>query len=1224
MNCPACQTENPQEARFCMNCGSSLTVKCLGCSTKNPAGAKFCLNCGQSLAGDARQSGVAPQSQEAATLPQAPTQRALQQFIPKELLARLEKAQGDKTLQGERRVVTMLFCDVKGSTEVASQLDPEEWAEIINSAFEHMIRPVYRFEGTVARLMGDGLLAFFGAPIAHEDDPQRAVLAGLQIVEEIHNHQEEVARQWGIKLDVRVGINTGLVVVGAVGSDLRMEYTALGDAINLAARMEQTGLPGTVQVAEPTYKLIAPLFEAESLGMVEVKGKSDPVPAYRIIRQKEAPGKLRGIAGLDAPLIGRTAEIELLIEAVERLKQGIGQVVSVIGEAALGKSRLISELRESSLMDVNLSWIEGRSQSYEISTPYAPFLGLFSEYLGLKNRPAGELPYDFIKSQLVVSLPDQGEELAPFISVLLGVTPAGADLERVKFLEPLRLRSQIFTSVATFFERLAERQPVVLVLDDLHWIDPTSLELLESLLPLTEKAVLMILVAFRPRRQEPSWGFHEKAGRVFPHRYSEVPLQPLNEPEARQLVESLLHTEDLPEKVRRLILDRAEGNPFFVEELIRALLDAQLVVRQDGHWRATREIASITLPNTLSGVITTRLDRLDEATRQIAQAAAVIGREFDFEVLADLVEAGETLEASLQELQRRELVREKSRLPRLVYRFKHVLTQEAAYASILLSGRRDLHLKAAEALIRIAADQPAEIARHFLEARQPGRAFPYLVEAGERAASGYSMAEASEHFAMALELKDAAADLNVVRRAYEGFGEVLLHTNQIPKAFEKFKAMLTTAESQGDVPMQVSALNKLASTTALYIGQFQEAEVYLSRADRLAHEHDVISGMAELSIIRCQMCTAQADFDHVIMYMDEMVEIGKKAGMGEHMAMGLEHISSSLMFLTRFEEAFQKAGEALEAARAIGDREHEAWVLCSTMPICLVCKGDLEGAWRIASQGAQLASRIGSLAPQMLGYWVLGEIARWQGKYEMAIDFGGLSLEAALPLEEFMPFFVVLPLGSLGMVYLDLSEHFRDEIAKFHKKALAMLESPAAIPGGGTAWADLGFCALTLGDLDIAEEVFYKGLNYPTMFKLVERPRYLIGSAQLAMLRKDLDLALELAEEARSYAQERQMRHLYAFIDIHLGQVYAVRGEGERALAHFQQAETIAGEFRFRPLVWQARAGTARVLDTLGRTEEAQALRKSAQEIIEEIAAEIQDERLRRGYLQSALRKLCS
>jgi class 3 adenylate cyclase len=366
MNCVSCQTQNADGAKFCMQCGAALASRCPQCGAQLATDARFCSGCGHQL------TAAEPEREDA----------RLHQYIPKELLAKLESARAAGGVQGERRIVTMLFCDVQGSTAAAEKLDPEEWADIMNGAFEHLIAPVYRYEGTLARLMGDAILAFFGAPITHEDDPQRAVLAALEILERSMPYRDEVKANWGVDFNVRVGINTGLVVVGEVGSDLRVEYTAMGDAINLAARMEQTAEPGTLQISEDTYRLVAPLFDTEALGGVQVKGKEEPVQSYRVLRQSALPGQLRGIAGLDSAMVGREDEIKSLVDGLEALRYGRAQIFSVIGEAGLGKSRLVAELRNvvtagdasaSNGTGTNgahdagqrtVGWYEGRSLSY--------------------------------------------------------------------------------------------------------------------------------------------------------------------------------------------------------------------------------------------------------------------------------------------------------------------------------------------------------------------------------------------------------------------------------------------------------------------------------------------------------------------------------------------------------------------------------------------------------------------------------------------------------------------------------------------------------------------------------------------------------------------------------------------------------------------------------------------------------------------------------------------
>ncbi len=1213
MNCPNCQAENQAAARFCAQCGAALAQACAHCGATLQPGARFCHQCGQPVAATAP---AAPLGSPPGRVPED----ILQRYIPKELLARLEAAQRSHLMVGERRVVTILFCDVKGSSLAASRMDPEEWAEIMNGAFTHMIRPVYRYEGTVARLQGDGLLAFFGAPIAHEDDPQRAVLAGQQIVEAVHTYGQEVRQRWGIDFEVRVGINTGLVVVGEVGSDLRVEYSALGDAINMAARMEQTAEPGNVQVAEATYKLVAPLFDFEAIGNLEVKGRETPLTAYRVLGRKTEPGSLRGLPGLSAPLIGRQAEMESLQAALGQLLLGNGGILAIIGEAGLGKSRLVAEFRRAVLAEAvpGLHWLEGRSLSYEASTPFAPFLFLFKRFFELPSGRGEREIFACIQNRLETLFPGRGEEIAPFFATLLGIALEPEAFERVRYLEPPALRSQIFTHVGGLIERLLAAGPVILNLDDLHWMDPTSLELLQSLLPLARRAPLLVILAFRPARPEEGIDLDYIAGREVPQNYQPIHLRPLEEGESRALVGSLLTIEDLPESVRQKILEKSEGNPFYIEEIIRSLLDGGFIVRENGTWRATRAIQSIALPGTLAGVITSRLDRLDETTRHIVQAASVIGREFTVELLTRVVETPTGLPASLEILLRREIIREKG--PRQ-YSFKHALTQETAYQSILLSNRRELHRRSAEAWIALGADSPGEIARHLLEARLPGRALPYLVQAGDRAARSYATPEAIGYYRQALEIRSAAGDPELLRQAFEGLGNALSFANQIPAAQAVYQEMLSEAEASGNLPMQISALNKLGGITALRLGRFTEAEVFLARSEKLSREYEEKSGVPEMSLIRCQMCTARGDFEGVIQHMDEVVQIGQETGSREHLMLGLEHISTSLVYLARFAEAQEKALEALALAREVGNQEEEAWLLGLALALCALSRGDIEEARASLDEGLQIASKIGSLLPQITSAYLLGEIARWQGDYERALSFGYRSLEAASPLEAHMPFMVVPPLGSLGMTYLEISEEFREKIGEFHLHALRLLEHPAGAAAGGTAWADLGLCALSLGDEKVAEAMIEKGLNHPNMFMRLERPRHLAGAALLASARGEHDRACQLAVEARSYAEERRIRYHLPFTSLILGRVLAVKGEHGRALDALERAESEALALGMRPIALQARHIAAGAWAVGGEPRRADQQRAAAQEMASEIAGSFNDENLRQAYLQNLKRK---
>ena len=372
------------------------------------------------------------------------------------------------------------------------------------------------------------------------------------------------------------------------------------------------------------------------------------------------------------------------------------------------------------------------------------------------------------------------------------------DKHLLQYLQPPQVKEKTFQAIARIFEHSAASRPAVLVFEDLHWSDPSSLELLENLMALTDQVPLMVIAILRPVRQEPAWRVHELAVRDFAHRYTSITLVPLDEANSRTLVGNLLEIEDLPDRVRTLILGKAEGNPFFVEEVIRSLLDANLVVRENSHWRATSEIANIALPDTLLGVITARLDRLSEESRQVAQTASVIGREFALGTLTEIYRAQAHLDQALGDLQRRELIREKSPVPDPHYMYKHVLTQEAAYASLLLSRRRELHLQVAECLERDAPDQVHEIARHLEEAQEQVRAVPYLVEAGDQAARAYATSEAVGYYGRALDILNTTKDPKLHRQAFEGLGGALTFGNDVAAAVDNYHSMFHLAQEYGD------------------------------------------------------------------------------------------------------------------------------------------------------------------------------------------------------------------------------------------------------------------------------------------------------------------------------------------------------------------------------------------------------------------------------------------
>ncbi|MBI4299127.1 MAG: AAA family ATPase [Chloroflexi bacterium] len=1220
MKCLQCAHENSGDARFCEECGRPLEQTCPNCSQGVSIKAKFCRNCGYDLG--------------KVSEPVAATRLiSLQQAAPAAIHEKILSSRAH--IEGERKQVTVLFTDIVGSTGLAERLDPEEWGEIVSGAHQRVSEAVYRYEGTIAQLLGDGVLAFFGAPLTHEDDAERAVRAALDISRAIVDYSRELAAKKGIQnFQMRMGLNTGLVVVGSIGSNLHMEYLAIGDAVNLAARMEQTAGPDTVQMAENTYKLVAPLFDCEGPFALELKGKSEQVQAYRVLRPKDERGSLRGIEGLGAPLIGREKEMGLLREAINGLLQGRGQLVSVMGEAGLGKSRLMTELRKALVFDGLLPgptdeadiasvgnsqflWFEGRSFSYESSTGYAPFNRLLTSLFGLRQGETDAEKYEKVRDQVAQVLPEQLLDVAPYIAAMLGVQLTGEAWERVRYLQPPQVRERVFRAVQLYLERVATNKPLVLVFEDLHWADPISLDLVQQLMPLTDRVPLLLIGVFRPARQEPSWRVHEVANRDYPHRYIPLLLEPLTESDTRTLVANLLYIEDLPERVHNLILTKAEGNPFFVEEVIRSLLDAHLIVRDDSHWRATKEIENIAVPNTLAGVILSRLDRLDETSKQVLQAASVIGREFSLEALTAISERGESLEKALADLERRELVRERGRRPQRVYIFKHVLTQETAYGSLLLSTCRELHRRTAEFLEQTIPDGASEIARHFLAAREEVRALPYLVQAGERASFAHSLKEAITFFRKAVDILESVRDASLARRAFEGLGGGLALSFDVPGAVDTFHRMIHVAETYENLPMKVSALNKLARVTALMQGRFPEAEVHLGEAERLALLCEDLPGLTELHMSYCSIRSISGDIDGALAHQRTAIQIGKEKIATELKLFGMSHCANSLTFMTHFDEALQQADDAITAAEKEGNRLHKTWAMVMPVTWYHLRLGDLETARREGQRGIDSATQIGAEDAESAGDFLLGHIARLQGRYEEAIAWQRRATNAARA-SGFL-FVEAGALCALGSLYWEISDKNREQAEEFYSQSLKMMESPFGLVLAAQSWTDMGYYALARGQVDKAWEVFQKALTERSTFRYLLRPAALVGSAMASVAQGDLEEAARLSKEAWAFAEERTMRLYYPIIARGNAHIAAAKGDTEMALESYDQAESLALDMGMRPLVWQVRSDTARLLSRSGRNDEAEVLRRKAQEMSDEIAALFKDTSLRAEFVHSAM-----
>jgi class 3 adenylate cyclase len=629
MICPHCQTENPEGARFCLNCGQTLVQRCANCRTALPARARFCMHCGQPVSpstpvDDARLTRLA-----AAT--PAP-------------LARKVRAAAD--LVGERRVVTILFADVVGSTALAEQVDAETWMAIMNGAFDRITPAIYRFEGTIAQLVGDGLWAFFGAPVAHEDDPVRAVRAALELVDAASEYAAQVHVDHGIDFAMRACLHTGPVVVSSVGDDLRYEHEAVGGAVNLAARLKFAAQPMTVLVTEDTRRFVAPLFDARDLGLIEVKDRAEPVRVFEVLGAKGKPGQIRGLAGLQSPMVGRDAEMTALLQLCEAVRAGLGRAALVVGEPGLGKTRLITEWKRALEAQYGSTgspfphWAEGHCLSHGQGLAYHLLIDLLRSLIGVPDA-AEELEAHSALLALTDDLfGEEAMDVYPYLGHLLMLKLEREALERVYPLDPQALQTQYLEALQTLLKAMTRQRSLLLILEDLHWADPSSTELFIKLLPLVSTVPMLLCMVTRPERDAPGWRLVTAAREVMGGSLTEVTLQALSEKDSRQLVANLLEIEALPEEVRILILQKAEGNPFFVEEVIRMLIDRGAIVRQNGGWVAGAEIETVEIPDNLQGLLMARIDRLPEAAKHTLRVASVIGRQFPVRVLEYILDRG--------------------------------------------------------------------------------------------------------------------------------------------------------------------------------------------------------------------------------------------------------------------------------------------------------------------------------------------------------------------------------------------------------------------------------------------------------------------------------------------------------------------------------------------------------------------------------------------------------
>jgi class 3 adenylate cyclase len=888
-------------------------------------------------------------------------------------------------ISGERRQVTVLFADLSGFTTLSEQLDAEEVCGLLNASFDVLVPVIEKYGGVVDKFIGDEVMAVFGAPVAHEDDPARALRAALEMMtamatfNAVHN----------TTLGLHVGINTGLVIAGGIGSQGQQHDTVIGSAVNLAARLKDISERGTIMLGPQTYRLTAPLFEFASLPPVLVKGLTEPVQAYALLGLKDRPGSVRGLAGMDSPMVGRVAELAALLQLSAAVQGGRGGAALVLGEPGLGKSRLIAEWR-AALSGQTLRWGLGRCLSYSQQQAYSLIQDLLRSLLG---TAPGAAPVE-VAAALQAWLP-AAESEAAYLRHLLGLPLDDARLAQIHTLDAQTLQTYTLNALHRLLLALAERTPLHLICEDIHWADASSVELLTRLLPLLNEAPVLLCAVSRAEPDSPGWrlvtAIRQSADLPNCH---DLALNPLSPGDGRNLLKNIFHHSALPEALYDRILDRAGGNPFFVEEVVRMWVDQGVLVRGSGGWHTTHLTESVEIPDTLHALLLARMDRLPEPARRTLQVAAVLGRRFSARLLQEITgqhTAG--LGLHLNTLRAAEIIVPAEVGTEDEYTFRHNLVQEAAYQSLLRDDRRDLHRAAAEALERLYPDLTIDLAHllahHYHEAGDTSRSLRYFVLAGDADFKRYAVAEAIGHYTHALEhARELGPDLPTSNWQHLGLqlGRALELDARYAEALAVYDELEALARQRAEEPLELAVLlesARLYCTPNPAFNPGRGAE-YAGRALSLSQRLGDRAAEARVHWVLSLLYWLINQPDTALENGEISLKLARELNLREQLAFTLHDLTRPFMLVHRQREAMTGLDESRRLWRELNNLPMLADNLNTTADIY----GQLrqpERELEYAAEAYELSRTIGNLWNQAFSRGLMGEAQQMLGHYPESI-----------------------------------------------------------------------------------------------------------------------------------------------------------------------------------------------------------------------------------------------
>ncbi|MDM7999229.1 MAG: adenylate/guanylate cyclase domain-containing protein [Dehalococcoidia bacterium] len=1109
VKCPKCQADNREGAKFCEQCAAPLARKCLNCGADVGPKARFCDQCAHDL-------------EEPKTAPPVDYSKP-QSYTPKFLAEKILST--GKSMEGERKLVTVLFADVANYTAMSEKLDPEEVHQIMEGCFQILMDEIHRYEGTIDKFTGDGVMALFGAPLAHEDHAQRACYAALAIQKALESYGQKVEKDCKLPFRMRVGLNSGPVIVGSVGKDLKMDYTAVGDTVNLASRMQSLAEPGRILVSADVYKMARDFFNFKARGKKEVKGKEEAVEAYELLEPTEVASRIEAAAlrGLTR-FVGREKEMATLREAFDKAKSGSGQVVCIVGEAGVGKSRLLLELRRSIPQD-EYTYLEGRCLHYGSSMPYLPLLDILRSYFGLKE---GEREF-LVRKRLEEKTSAIDPKLKAILPPLQELLSLKVEDEAYLKLEPQKKREKIFEAIRDLLVVESQRKPLMVAIDDFQWTDRTSEEFLSYFIGHLPSSRILLLLLYRPEYT------HQWASKSC---YSQIRVDELPTKSSADLVRAMLEEGEVAPELRELILNRAAGNPLFMEEFTHTLLENGSIQKKDHQYVLSRKPSEIHVPDTIQGIIAARMDRLDENLKRIMQVASVIGRDFAYRILQTITGMQEELKGHLVNLQGLEFIYEKSLYPELEYVFKHALTQEVAYNSLLLKRRKQIHERIGKAIEELYPDRLEEfcepLALHYKQGECFHKAVEYLIKAGEKSLNRYAVEEAHQHF------RDA---FDILSR----------------------KAVRTREEDR----LLIDMLIKWAYVH-YFRGSFEELHGLLRAHDELAQSLDDQERLGMFRNWRGFVLYSIGEVKEAHRYLHEVLNLGEGLGSQKVVGYACSWLAWTCGYLGLLDEAITHGERALAISSSFEEDQYLYYKTVGALSYAYYVRGDKKQTLETAEALLEYGRSHGSIRSLVLGHVGVGLNHLMSGDYVSAVDC--MRQGTTVAADPFYEQYARMWLGVAQMFngqFEQGGEALQRALAYSREVGAGIMEDPVQLAlslaevGKGQVENALRQCE------EAAERFLVKGMRSGVLTSYLWVGR-LYALFQGSVTRGE-QKALDCTNRAIGLAREIGAKGLLGEAYLDLGRFYQVKSQNDQAREYFAWAAELFEQCGLEQYLKQAR-----------------------------------------------------